>query len=35
MANDKTLYEQQESRLLGKSEAFLRLLQQRGILGDE
>jgi len=30
-----TSYEQQESQLLGQSEAFLKILTKRGLLGDQ
>lgn len=35
MANEVTMYEQQEERIRAKSEAFIRLLTERGILGDK
>ena len=34
MADDITMYEQQEERIRAKSEEFIRLLTDRGILGD-
>lgn len=33
--DDKTLYEQQENRILAQSDAFITLLTKRGILGDK
>ena len=31
----KSLYEQQEERILAQSDAFISLLTKRGILGDQ
>lgn len=33
--DEKTLYEQQENRILAQSDAFITLLTKRGILGDK
>lgn len=35
MADDVTMYEQQEERLRSQSEGFIRFLTNRGIIGDE
>ena len=32
--DEKSLYEQQEDRILAQSDAFISLLTKRGILGD-
>lgn len=32
--DEKTLYEQQENRILAQSDAFINLFTKRGILGD-
>lgn len=32
--DEKSLYEQQESRILAQSDAFIELLTMRGVLGD-
>ena len=34
LKNSNISYEQQENQLLGQSEAFLKLLTKRGLLGD-